>query len=117
MTLYNNLGGEQGIGQIVDDFYKLIMADNTLNHFFAHTDMQKQRRLQISFFSKIFEGPDQYTGRPMEKTHTGMSLQPQHFDAIAKHLSQAMASRGVSPEDTNAALARVSALKNAILNK
>lgn len=46
-----------------------------------------------------------------------MSLQPQHFDAIAKHLSQAMASRGVSPEDTNAALARVSALKNAILNK
>lgn len=56
MTLYNNLGGEQGIGQIVDDFYKLIMADNTLNHFFAHTDMQKQRRLQISFFSKIFEG-------------------------------------------------------------
>ncbi len=117
MTLYNNLGGEQGIGQIVDDFYKRVMADNTLNQFFAHTDMEKQRRLQIAFFSKIFEGPDQYTGRPMEKTHTGMNLQPQHFDAISKHLREAMAARGASPQDTNDALTRVSNLKGAILNK
>lgn len=116
-TLFDKLGGQQGLEQIVDEFYKRVMADNTLNHFFAHTDMDKQRHQQITFFSQIFEGPKQYTGRPMEKTHAGMNLQQQHFDAISKHLREAVAVRGVSPEDTEAVLARVSNLKNAILNK
>jgi hemoglobin len=117
MTLFSNLGGEQGIGQIVDEFHKRILADGTLKPFFATTDMAKQRSHQVAFFSKIFEGPDQYKGRPMEKTHTGMSLKQPHFDAIAKHLSDAMAARGASADDTKAALARVSSLKDSILNK
>ncbi|MBW4631049.1 MAG: group 1 truncated hemoglobin [Iphinoe sp. HA4291-MV1] len=116
-TLFDRLGGHQGLEQIVDDFYKSIMADNTLNHFFAHTDIDKQRQKQVAFFAKIFDGPDQYKGRSMDTTHTGMNLQQQHFDAIAKHLSKAVAVHGVSPEDANAALARVSSLKDAILNK
>ncbi len=116
-TLFDKLGGQQGIDQIVDDFYKRIMADSTLNHFFANTDMDKQRRHQAALFSQIFDGPNQYSGRQMEKVHTGMNLQPQHFDAIAKHLTESLAQGGVSSEDTNAALARVSTLKDSILNK
>jgi hemoglobin len=116
-TLYDKLGGQPTIEKIVDDLHKRILADNTLSPFFAHTDMAKQRAHQIAFFSLIFEGPKQYNGRPMEKTHTGMNLQPEHFDAIAKHLSEAMAVGGASPEDTKAALERVSNLKPAILNK
>ncbi len=116
-TLFDKLGGKQGIEQIVDEFYKRIMADNTLNHFFAKTDMDKQRRQQIAFFAQIFDGPKEYNGRPMEKTHTGMNLQQPHFDAIAKHLKESVAVRGVSPEDTEAVLTRVSNLKSTILNK
>ena len=116
-TLFNKLGGQQGLEQIVDEFYKRILADNTLNHYFAHTDMVKQRHQQVAFFAKIFEGPDQYAGRSMEQTHTGMKLQQQHFDAIAKHLSEAVAVRGVSPEDAKAVLTRVGTLKDAILNR
>lgn len=116
-TLFNKLGGQQGIEQIVDEFYKRIMADNTLNSFFAHTNLDKQRHQQATFFSKIFDGPDQYNGRTMETTHTGMNLQQPHFDAIVKHLNEAVAVRGLSPEDTNAVLARVASLKGAILNK
>ncbi|MDF5712074.1 MAG: group 1 truncated hemoglobin [Nostoc sp. S4] len=116
-TLYDKLGGKPTVEKIVDDLHKRILADNTLNHFFANTDMAKQRAHQIAFFSLIFEGPKEYTGRPMDKTHTGMNLQQQHFDAIAKHLSEAMAVSGASAEDTNAALERVSSFKPAILNK
>ena len=116
-TLFDKLGGQQGLEQIVDEFYKRILADSTLNHYFAHTDMEKQRHQQVAFFSDIFEGPKQYSGRTMETTHKGMNLQQQHFDAIAKHLSEAVAVRGVSQEDANAVLARVSSLKDAILNK
>lgn len=116
-TLFDKLGGQQGLEQVVDEFYKRIMADNTLNQFFAHTNIDKQRQKQVAFFAKIFDGPDQYNGRSMDTTHTGMNLQQQHFDAIAKHLSEALTVRGVSSDDANTALARVSGLKDAILNK
>jgi hemoglobin len=116
-TLFDKLGGQQGIEQLVDEFYKRIMADNTLSPYFAHTDMERQHRQQTAFFSEIFDGPKQYKGRTMETTHKGLNLQPQHFELIAKHLKEAAAARGVSPEDTNAAVARVANLKDAILNK
>jgi hemoglobin len=115
--LYDKIGGQATIEKVVDDLHKRILADSTVQPFFAKTDMAKQRAHQIAFFSMLFEGPKQYSGRPMDKTHTGMNLQDAHFDAIAKHLGAAMAASGVSAEDTTAALDRVSKLKGAILNK
>lgn len=116
-TLFDKLGGQQGIDQLVDDFYKRVMADSTLNHFFAQTDMDKQRRHQAAFFSLIFDGPKQYTGRQMEVTHTGMNLQEPHFEAIVKHFRESLAKGGASSDDINAAVDRVATLKGSILNK
>ncbi|MBW4562293.1 MAG: group 1 truncated hemoglobin [Mojavia pulchra JT2-VF2] len=116
-TLYDKIGGQATIEKVVDDLHKRILADNSVNTFFAHTDMAKQRGHFIAFVSQLLEGPKQYAGRPMEKTHAGMSVQQQHFDAVAKHLSDAMITNGVSADDISAAMARVSNVKGAILNK
>ncbi|HYW20344.1 MAG TPA: group 1 truncated hemoglobin [Nodularia sp. (in: cyanobacteria)] len=116
-TLYEKIGGQPTLEKVVDAFHKSVMADSSLKGYFAKTDMAKQRAHQIAFFSQILEGPKQYAGRSMDKTHTGMKLNDQHFDAVSKHLSSAMAAAGVSAEDTSAALAKVSSLKGAILNK
>jgi hemoglobin len=116
-TLFEKIGGQPTLEKVVDNFHQRILADSSLSGFFAKTDMKKQRGHQIAFFSQILDGPKDYKGRPMEKTHTGMSLQQTHFDAIAKHLSESMTSAGVSAEDTKAAVERVSKLKSAILNK
>jgi len=72
--------------------------------------MEKQRRHQTAF-SYAVGGSNQYTGRSMEKAHAGLNLQPEHFDAIAKHLGEALAAHGVSSEDSNAVLAHVASLK------
>ena len=117
MTLYEKLGGQQAIEKVVDDFYNRVLADDTVNHFFAHTDMAKQRRHQTAFISYALGGPKQYTGRSMEKAHEGLHLQPEHFDAIAKHLGEALDVNGVSQEDINTVLAHVSTLREAVLNK
>lgn len=117
MTLYEELGKEQAVKEIVDDFYNRVLADDTVNHFFAHTDMEKQRRHQTAFISYALGGPKQYSGRSMEKAHEGLNLQQEHFDAIVKHLGEAMAAHGVSPEDINTALAHVATLKDAVLSK
>lgn len=116
-TLYEKIGGQPTLEKVVDDFHKRILADDSISGFFGKTDMDKQRAHQIAFFSQILGGPKDYKGRPMDKTHTGMSLQQSHFDTISKHLGDAMASSGVSADDAKAAMAEVEKLKAAILNK
>jgi hemoglobin len=116
-TLYEEVGGESAVREIVDDFYQRVLADDTVNQFFAHTDMEKQRRHQTAFISFALGGPKEYTGKSMETAHSGLNLQPEHFDAIAKHLSEAMANHGVSSDGINQAIAKVATLKSAVLYK
>lgn len=116
-SLYEQLGGEEAIEKVVDEFYNRVLADDTVNHFFAHTDMKKQRRHQTAFISYALGASNKYTGRSMEKAHEGLNLQPEHFDAIAQHLGEALTVYGVSPENINTVLERVSTLKEAVLYK
>jgi hemoglobin len=117
MGLYEKIGGQATVEKVVDAFHKSVLADSSVSGYFAKTDMAKQRAHQIAFFTQILEGPKQYAGRPMDKTHTGMKLQQAQFDTIVKHLSAAMAASGVAADDASAAMTRVTALKDTILNK
>lgn len=116
-TLYEKLGGEESIAKVVDYFYKLVLADDTVNHYFQKTDMDKQRRHQTKFFSFALGGPNQYTGASMAKAHAGMNLQENHFNAIATHLHDALAHFSVSEGEIGQVLAHVSTLKDDILHK
>lgn len=62
-TLYDKLGGEEAITAVVDYFYELVLADETVNHFFNNTDMEKQRKHQAKFFSFALGGRISIPGR------------------------------------------------------
>lgn len=117
MSLYEKLGGEEAISAVVENFYKRVLADDTVNGFFANTDMDKQRRHQSSFISFALGGPKQYSGKSMEKAHEGMNLQPAHFNAIATHLAAALADFNVPQEQIDEVINHVATLKDAILYK
>jgi len=72
------------------------------NHFSLTQIWRKQRSHQTAFIL-CSGGPGQYTGR--SKAHAGLNLQPEHFDAIVKHLSDALAEHSV-PEEIDAVLER-----------
>lgn len=116
-TLFEKFGGEETIAKVVDYFYELVLADATVNHFFEHTDMEKQRMHQTKFISFALGGPNQYTGGAMSKVHEGMNLQPVHFDAIVEHLRAALTHFGVGKEDIAKALDKVESLRGDILYK
>ncbi|PAE33660.1 group I truncated hemoglobin [Bacillus sp. 7884-1] len=117
-NLYEKVGGEEAIAKVVDYFYsELVLKDDTVNHFFKETDMEKQRRHQSKFISFALGGPNQYTGQSMAKAHEGMNLQPAHFNAIEKHLHDALAHFGVNERDIDTALTKVASLRDDILYK
>ncbi|MBT2715758.1 group 1 truncated hemoglobin [Peribacillus frigoritolerans] len=117
-TLYEKVGGEEAIAKVVDYFYsELVLKDETVNHFFEKTDMEKQRSHQTKFISFALGGPKQYSGQSMAKAHQGLNLQPAHFNAIVKHLNDALAHFGVNEADIDTALTKVGSLKDDILYK
>ena len=117
-SLYEKVGGEEAISKVVDYFYsELVLKDETVNQFFQNTDMEKQRSHQSKFISFALGGPKQYTGKSMAKAHEGMNLQPEHFNAIATHLHDALAHFGVEEADIDTALTKVASLKDDILYK
>ena len=117
-NLYEKIGGEDAVAEVVDYFYnELVLKDETVNQFFEHTDMEKQKRHQTKFISFALGGPNQYSGKSMAKAHEGMNIQPEHFQAITKHLHDALAHYGVSETDIDTALTRVAALKDDIVYK
>lgn len=116
-TLYDTLGGEEAIRKVVDYFYELVLADDTVNGFFKETDMEKQRDHQAKFIGFALGGPNQYSGQSMEKAHEGMNIQPVHYEHIVKHLHDALAHFGVKEADIQSALGKVGTLKDDILYK
>ncbi|MBU8907196.1 group I truncated hemoglobin [Desertibacillus haloalkaliphilus] len=116
-TLYEKIGGEKAIATAVDIFYEKVLADDTVNHFFTNTDMDKQRSHQTKFLSFALGGPNQYTGQSMEKAHQGMNIQPVHFKAIANHLASTLRELNVDENDVNVVLEKVGSLESDILYK
>lgn len=116
-SLFAKLGGEKTIEAIVDEFYRRILADPTVNHFFKHTDMVKQRRHQAAFISYALGSGRQYTGKSMAKAHEGMNLQPVHYDAVVGHLKDTLKQFQVSDEDIREVEKTIGALRDDILYK
>jgi hemoglobin len=117
-SLYEKIGGEEAVAEVVDYFYEeLVLKDETVQHFFENTDIKKQKQHQTKFISFALGGPKQYTGKSMAKAHEGMNIQPEHFNAIATHLHDALAHYGVDESDIGQALEKVAALKDDIIYK
>lgn len=100
-TLYDRIGGEAAVNAAVDIFYTKVLEDYRINRFFDKTDMDKQIEKQKAFFTMVFGGPNNYTGRNMRLGHARlvkMGLNDMHFDAVMAHLGATLVELKV-PED------------------
>ncbi|MBN6188326.1 group 1 truncated hemoglobin [Aneurinibacillus sp. BA2021] len=116
-SLYEQLGGQEAIAKVVDVFYDRILADDKVKGFFVNTDMEKQRRHQTLFISFALGGPNQYSGRSMEKAHEGMNIQHEHFMAIVQHLAASLKEVGVSDEDIQVVAEKLLPMEESIIEK
>jgi hemoglobin len=98
-SIYARIGGQEALITVVDDFYLRVMADPQLAPFFTGANMSRLKGKQVEFFTAALGGPDEYSGLSMKDAHRGRGIGQEHFDLVAKHLSEALAEAGV-PADT-----------------
>ena len=85
-SLFERIGGMAAVNAAVDIFYKKIMNDPTVNHFFARIDMTAQSGKLKAFLAYAFGAPMAYSGKNMQAAHEHMKIKEIHFTAVAGHL-------------------------------
>lgn len=115
-SLFEKLGGEASVNAAVDIFYRKVLSDSTISHFFDKTDMESQHAKQKAFLTMAFGGPSHYTGKDMREAHKHMNLTEAHFTAVATHLSDTLKELNVPEELINEVMAIAASTHDDVLN-
>lgn len=106
-TLFERVGGEQMIAEVVDGFYDRVLADPELKPFFRNTSIDKLRSMQREFFGAALDGPVTYTGKPLSHVHHGRGITKHHFTLFVNHLLDTLRDRGINDQDVTDIISRI----------
>ena len=119
-TIYEELGGEPVVAATVEIFYRNVLADQRIAHFFTDVDMQKQVLKQKSFLTMIFGGPNRYTGRDIRHAHSrllGVGLNDHHVDALLEDLGLALNELSIRKSLAARILAKANSFRDEVLSR
>lgn len=114
-TLYDDLGGEQGVETLVEGLIERIGHDEQIFHYFAETHVSRFREKLIEHFCQISDGPCTYTGDNMHDIHVGMKINEQDFNHLVDMLYEQMASQNIPHTTQNRLIARLAPLRKQII--
>jgi hemoglobin len=98
-TLYERLGGQEGIRAVVDDFYDRLLADEDLGPFFADADMERLRRTQTDFLCEAAGGPETYDAESVREAHLHVPFTTEHIQRAIELLQRSLDDFDVPEED------------------
>jgi len=100
-SVYEQIGGAPAMDAAVNLFYRKVLGDDHIAHFFEGVDMMTQAAKQKAFLTMVTGGPNNYTGKDMRSAHAHLvarGLDDSHFDHVVKHLGDTLAELGVSAD-------------------
>lgn len=118
--LYDLIGGRQTVWAATDSFYRRVLADDSVSHFFNGTDMAHLLARQSMFISMLLGGRVVYTGKDITAAHAHpreLGLNDAHFDAFLKHFRAALEEVGVKADKTEKVMKLLEGKRGAILNR
>ncbi|WP_339274545.1 globin [Paenibacillus sp. FSL W8-0426] len=97
-SIYDNLGGEQGVRALVEAFYPIVQQNEQLAPLFPE-DIRPVMEKQFMFLSQFFGGPALFSeafGHPMMRArHMGFEVTVQRAEAWLACMDQALTQIGV----------------------
>lgn len=119
-NLYEQIGGDAAVDAAVDLFYRHVLSDDRIAHFFEDVDMERQAQKQKAFLTMAFGGPHNYTGKDMRTAHAHLvkrGLNDSHFDAVAENLGKTLQELGVAQEHIDEVLAIAESTREDVLGR
>jgi len=115
-TLYQRLGGADGIARLVDDVIAAHLANPIVKTRFENIkDLDNTKKMARQFFGAGSGGPETYTGKDMPTAHKGMNISEQEYLAVTDDIVGAMEKNGLSEDTKKDVIAILYSLKGGII--
>ncbi len=89
-SLYDRLGGEAGLANIVDDWYSRLVTDPMLSDRFTGPDKTYLKNQYLNFFIGLTGGPRSYHGRPLTDIHRHLRVTEEEWDETMRQMQKAL---------------------------
>lgn len=104
-SLYQRLGGEQGVDRLVEELLDEVYADTRIAFLFEGSDRDNLHAVIVEQICAETGGPCTYEGLDMRAAHSGLDIRHDEFDAFVEDLIVAMERMGVATPVQNRLLA------------
>jgi len=88
--LLEQLGGPDGLRQVIQEMYQRVLADPELAPFFEGVQMDRLARMQTEFMASMTDASIEYTGADLTRVHRGRGITRHHFSQFCGHLADAL---------------------------
>jgi hemoglobin len=109
--LYEKLGGESRLRDIIDTFVDRVFADRMIGFFFRSADRRRIKELEFQLAAGFLGAEIEYRGRPLEKVHANHPIMGGHFARRRQILSETLDFFEVPDEIKSAILQHTDALR------
>src|SRR5262245_31957540 len=119
-TLYQRLGGREGIALVVGDFVGFAAADPRINARFKDLKPADVEKLKSNIADQVCEatgGPCAYLGRNMKAAHTGMKITEAEWSATVENLVKALDKHKVPEKERQELLGLLGPMKPDIVGQ
>ena len=121
-TLFERLGGRNGISIIVDDTVENHMNNSAINaRFLPLKEKPEQLAIiknhTIDFFVAGSGGPNNYKGKDMVTAHTGMNISPAEYMHVVDDIFMALDKNAIDENTKKDVLSILWSLKGMIIAK
>lgn len=107
-TLFDRLGGEKGVGKIVDDLIKVVHSDPQLKDIHkpdapkpTPEQIATLRQEIIAYISSKTGGNLKYDGKNLKAAHEGMNITDEQFDIFVGHFKAVLKANKAKEDDIN----------------
>jgi hemoglobin len=107
MTLFDRVGGELGVKNLVRSFYDRVLKDPELAQFFENASIDRLYAMQYEFFAAALDGPVKYSGLSIHQAHFGRGIEKEHFARFVNHLIDTLQAWQISDHEINMLISRV----------
>ncbi|PCI49631.1 MAG: group 1 truncated hemoglobin [Moraxellaceae bacterium] len=117
-SLYERLGGYDGISEFANNLLPRLQADDQLGRFWKNRGedgIDREKQLLIDFLCANAGGPVYYTGRDMKLSHKGMEISESDWEVFFGHAGATMETLAVPQQECDDIVAFVSGLKEDIV--
>ena len=115
-SLYDRLGGAQGIAKLVDDVIGAHLENPLVKTRFQNIkDLEHAKKMAREFFAAGSGGPEKYTGKDMRAAHQGMNISEQEYLAVMDDIMGVLDNHGLDEVTKKDVLAILYSLKGEII--